>query len=316
MSFLAFHYNKNLIYAIIYWILKIINRSLMYFGWNYFKIVKKDFINRYYYIVLVNISDLLSGFLVLYIHCSLKKRKIPKTDSQAFEIFIGKVETISGEKKKIHRSLNLICKMIFIIPLDFLSRAATFIFYQLNPDATNVVISDKAQKDWVLHIDIIARYIFSIFILKKKMFKHHKLAIFIISIGFIILIPTDVISIYYYSPQLDILLTYVYIGILSFRAFLFPLEDTIIKKMFMDDYIIPENFMFLRGIGECLLFMISTPLLYFFVWSNSSDNFEFNDNLVRLVEYFLYFIIFYKIIFIIKSNLLFFFSICIISCNI
>ena len=140
----------------------------MYFGWNYFKIVKKDFINRYYYIVLVNISDLLSGFLVLYIHCSLKKRKVPKTDSQAFEIFIGKVETISGEKKKIHRSLNLICKMIFIIPLDFLSRAATFIFYQLNPDATNVVVSDKAQKDWVLHIDIIARYIFSIFILKKK----------------------------------------------------------------------------------------------------------------------------------------------------
>ena len=168
MSFLAFHYNKNLIYAIIYWILEIINRSLMYFGWNYFKIVKKDFINRYYYIVLVNISDLLSGFLVLYIHCSLKKRKIPKTDSQAFEIFIGKVETISGEKKEIHRSLNLICKMIFIVPLDFLSRAATFIFYQLNPDATNVVVSDKAQKDWVLHIDIIARYIFSIFILKKK----------------------------------------------------------------------------------------------------------------------------------------------------
>ena len=56
MSIIAFNYNKNLIYAIIYWALEIIIRSFIYFEWDYFQIVKNsDAINEYIYMILLNI---------------------------------------------------------------------------------------------------------------------------------------------------------------------------------------------------------------------------------------------------------------------
>ena len=80
MSFITFNYNKNLIYAIIYWALEIITRSLRYFGWEkYYNIVENDAINEYIYVILLNISDLLSGFLVLYINYSSKKKNVAKS---------------------------------------------------------------------------------------------------------------------------------------------------------------------------------------------------------------------------------------------
>ena len=77
MSFISFNYNKNLIYAIIYWALEILTRSFMYLSWDqFYNIVSNDAINEYIYIILLNIADLLAGFLVLYINCSLKKKGI------------------------------------------------------------------------------------------------------------------------------------------------------------------------------------------------------------------------------------------------
>lgn len=76
MAFITFKYNKNLIYAFIYWPIEIITRIFMHFEWaNFFEMVNKDNINEYIYLILLNISDLLAGFLVLYIKHSLKKKK-------------------------------------------------------------------------------------------------------------------------------------------------------------------------------------------------------------------------------------------------
>ena len=47
MSFITFNYNKNLIYAIIYWALEIVYRAFMYLQWNYFSILKRDSTNEY-----------------------------------------------------------------------------------------------------------------------------------------------------------------------------------------------------------------------------------------------------------------------------
>ena len=300
MSFISFNYNKNLIYAIIYWALEIITRSVMYFKWEYSKIVEKDTINEYFFVLIYNISDLLAGFLVLYINCSLKKKKKSTIEPQKNELLFGNIEIISRGEKKVHHSKNFIYKIILICLLDYISRSNFFIFYQLNPEATHENVSQKAQKDIIVNLDIIARYIFSILILKTKVFKHHKLSIIIISVGFFILIPTDIISIKYFSPQINERLSYIYIGIMSLRAISFPFEDIIVKKVFTDDYIIPEFFMFLRGIGELILILIITPIFYFFIWKNEHNNFVFKNDLINVILM----IIFYILSSLIKAYLL------------
>ena len=167
--------------------------------------------------------------------------------------------------------------MALICSLDYIDRLASFIFYQTNKGAKHENIYHKAQTDIITHLDILFRYIFSIFFLKTKIFKHHKFSIAIICIAFIISIPTDIISIHYFPIEnhIDINLTYIYIAVFSIRGIFFPLEDTIVKKVFIEDYILPEHFMFFRGIGDFIIIILVTPILYFSLYAENV--FSFGD---------------------------------------
>ena len=75
MSILSFNWDKHFIYAIIYWILEIGVRLVMYLKWKeYFKMSESEVQNEYIYIILLTIADLFAIFLVLYIKYSLKKK--------------------------------------------------------------------------------------------------------------------------------------------------------------------------------------------------------------------------------------------------
>ena len=78
MSLITWNFDKNLIYVIIYWILEIsyiITRSIES---NFFEITKYKILNEYIKVILYNIADLLSGFLVLYSKCASKSKKMKK----------------------------------------------------------------------------------------------------------------------------------------------------------------------------------------------------------------------------------------------
>ena len=122
-----------------------------------------------------------------------------------------------------------------------------------NPDATYENISHKFQKDMINHLDILFRYVFSCTILKFRPHKHQIIAIFSIFIIFIFLSVFDFISMNDYSLK--------YVIIFSLRGIFFPLEDTIIKLLFNEDYITPESIMFKRGFGEFFIILISTSIL-------------------------------------------------------
>ena len=155
-----------------------------------------------------------------------------------------------------------------------------FIFYQTNKEANHDNVSHKVQKDIIIHLDILARYILSIIFLKTKVFKHHKLSIILITIGFIILIPIDILAVQN-SNRINAKLTYVYIGVVFYRGIFFPFEDTIVKQVYSNEYILPEYVMFLRGLGQLILIIFITPILYFFLWSNES--FDFVDNIAHII---------------------------------
>ena len=126
MSFLTFNYNKNLIYAIIYWVLEMITRTLFYMKWEWFKIAKTDNINEYFYVTMENISDLSAGFLVLYIKYSLKKKKVEETknndnnndNNDNISMSYKRIKIIEGVANIEPRSKSFIYKIIAICCLN------------------------------------------------------------------------------------------------------------------------------------------------------------------------------------------------------
>ena len=285
MAFISFNYNKNLMYAIIFWGLEIIYRCFIYFQFTNFRIVTNYAINEYIYLIIFNTSDLLAGFLALYINYSSKKKKIHNQDDDT-ESSMSKITTaveFVSVKEKYFTRKSFILKMIIIIFLHYSANLSSFIFFSIFKDATYENIFHKAKADIINHFDIIIRYIFSYLLLETKMFKHHKFSIIIILIGFVILAPTDFISMYLF-PQGEInpKYTYIYIGVNLLRGVLYPLEDTFVKKIFTEDYIIPEFCMFLRGVGQLILIAIITPILYFTVWE-VNIHIEYNKGIIALV---------------------------------
>ena len=286
MAFISFNYNKNLIYAIVYWGLEIIFRSVIYFRFVNFRIVTDYAINEYIYLFISNISDLYSGFLALYIHFSSKKTTIhEQSDNDTSRSKISTIIEFVSVKEKYFTRKSFIAKMILISCLHYASHLTPFIFFSLIKEANYENIFYKANADIVNHFDIIIRYIFSYLLLETKIFKHHKFSIIIILISFAILGPTDIISMHIYpQDSIDIIYTYKYIGINLLRGVLFPLEDTFVKKIFTEDYIIPEFCMFLRGVGQFILIVIITPILYFTLWKgNIYINQEYDKGTIVLV---------------------------------
>ena len=163
--------------------------------------------------------------------------------------------------------------------MDYISRSVFYIFYLTNNEAGNDDVSHKFQKDFVNNLDILMRYIFSIIILKNKIFKHHKFAIIIILISLPFMIPIDIFHIIFFNKE-DLYLTLINIGIVSIKAFLFPLEDTIVKIVYLNYYILPEYMMLVRGLGEFLIILITTPILYF---SLGIEDIKFNFDSYKIL---------------------------------
>ena len=281
MSFLSFNWDKHFIYAIIYWVLEIFVRLFMYIRWYYFKMSKSDVQNEYIYVILLNIADLLSGFLVLYTFCAFRNTNKTKI------FHIGKTNTTGSiqliyENKEDYRSKYFFLKLLVICVLDYLSRSLYWISYAIT-GATNENVSHQLQKDVVNTFDILMRYIFSILILKSVIHKHRVLSLIIIIFGFLLLLPADFLLIIG-EPEIDMGKTLSYVGILAFRAIFIPLSDTICKQLFADNYILPQNLMFSKALLEMVIIIIITPTLFFSFGLEWEISFEV-ENIITIIIY-------------------------------
>ena len=247
MSLLSFNWDKHFIYAIIYWILEICVRLVMYLKWEeYFKVSDSDIQNEYVYVILLTIADLLAGFLVLYIKLTFKRPIKPRKS-------ISGIEYIYDNYKQNKRKY-IINKMIIICCLNYLSRSLYWISYAIT-GANNNEVSHQLQKDVVNTIDIFMRCIFSIFILHIVIHRHRIVSMGGIIVGFFILLPADFVLLSRDETK-RLGMTVSYVAILALRGLSVPFEDTLIKKLYTENYVLPEKFMLLRGIAVSLLIII------------------------------------------------------------
>ena len=256
MSLITWNFDKNFIYVIIYWVLEIILRIGIYMKPDVYKMAK-DYVHNEYIIVMLNIiSYLFAGFFVLYIKCASKSKKINnkalKTQSQS-ELIYTKLDKL----KK-----NFYLKFIIIVVLDYISRSRAWISYAITK-AISEEIFHSFKNNIKITLDIIMRYIFSIFILKIIVYKHRIFSMITIGIGFALLIINDILLMFYGSDKYDIGKTLIFTGISSIIGLTYPLEDTFVKQIFLEDYLNPAKFQFYRGIAESILIAVITPILFF-----------------------------------------------------
>ena len=221
MSIISFNWDKHFLYAIIYWVLEICIRLVMYERWDLFSMSNSDVQNEYIYVVLLTISDLFAAFLVLYIKCSFKKEqnKFKKADTDVELIY-------DSSANEINKSKNLIIRMVIVSASTYFSRSLYWISYGIT-GAENNKVSHQLQKDVVNTLDIIMRYIFSVFILKVIVYKHRIFSMVTINIGLVILIINDIILMSLdTSMKYDIGKTLFFTTIASISGFTYPLEDT------------------------------------------------------------------------------------------
>ena len=266
MSFLSLNCDKILIYVLIYWILDITFSLLIRLHPEFFQLIEQDAQTEYLLVILSCIGDLLAGFLVLYIRKKSKRKKIKtEEDDENKDTDENKNYELIYEKAELKPKKYYWIKIIIIGVLEYIGRSLDWINYSIFSyiDFDINKVSHFLEKNMINIIDIIFRYILSIFILRLTIYKHGKLSIIMISIGLIILLVTDLFLINYTNRKKSITSTIYYSMLSLIRGISFPFEDIIIKKLFLEDNIFPETLQFLRGIIVLIIIIILTPILYF-----------------------------------------------------
>ena len=253
MELFTWNFNKNFIFVIVYWVLEIAVIILLDQLGEKFTMTNDMVIDEYISVILINIADLLAIFLILYSKCATKSNKIETkgTKTQSKLIYTNP----DKPNKKFY------IKLIIVAILDYISRSSSWMSYAITK-VESKKISYTLQKNIKITLDIIMRYIFSVFILKIAVYKHSIFSMITIGIGLAIFIINDILLIIFGSNY-ELSKTFIFAAIASISGFTYPIEDTLIKQIFSEEYLFPANFQFYRGITELILIAVITPILFF-----------------------------------------------------
>ena len=287
MSFLSLNCDKQFLYVIVYWVLEITFILIKRFEPDYFVVFEDSAKNEYILAFFATLSDLLSIILIIYTKITSKSNRIIE-DKEG-----GRENEIKGKNTLIYVGLkpilkkNFIKKAILLSFNSFISRSFNWLSYAIY-SLTNYEVKKIATycgNDFVVTIDIIMRYIFSLFILKTVIYRHNFFSIIMIGTGAIILLISDFLVVQY-SPISKLMgPTMIYCSIIVLRGISIPLEHMLVKQIFENNHIFPAAMQFIRGSMELIIMIIITPILYFSFCLNTDLN-PRNDTSVIVVTIF------------------------------
>ena len=285
MSTISCAFFKGYYYFISYWIIDFLNliekdyfeshytydNSLSYNNNTNNTNTEGDYINNgreidVLYIGLFSIGDMLAGFLVAYtfirMNC-LKKRE----EESSKEITKPNYELIYNDPSLVKNKYPLI---LLISVLDILGRAYELLYFLF----FNLYRIDLLKTFWVVSIDILSRILFSYFILKSQLYKHHIISIIILLIGFLI-------NSYFGILGLDSKNDWVFLLFMILSRILFALEDTINKILLTNKLLLAHYLMFLRG----SLSFIIISFLFLVLSLTSSIDIDYYNNIIQSSDF-------------------------------
>ena len=261
MKLISCIFYKGYFYFIAYWLSEVI-RSVIGITLNN----KKQYSLQYYSegfpleeelfkLILLNIADLLTGFLVLYTNIIMKSLKTKKKNELPKKI--EKLEPSLIYNTLSYKSNNSGIWLIILISILDFGASSVYLFSTL----PKIERLKPRQIDWMLSIDIIARTLLSIFLLKIQVRKHHKFSIILCMIGFILMSISDIMSIIKGNMKTKDVI--IFIAIIFPKVILFPLEDVFNKIILFNEFFLPHSLIFWRGVTQFSFFLLIMPILFF-----------------------------------------------------
>ena len=258
MRFISFTFSKAYIYFIIYWIIDILNSIEIKFFSKYSQYneeYQKEFLLLY--LVCLNIGESLSGILVLITKLKMNYLKeIGEENTMKPENSLKSLKLIYNDLSKRKNKYILI---VFMSIFDFLGRAIELL-YLLFFD--KLYLEQKHIK-WLISFDIFSRIIFCRIVLNHQIYRHHKYAILLCSIGFFIMAFFSLRSIIFdEGGKYNNLKGWVYIIFLIVQKIFFSSGDTISKILLTNKFLLPHYLMFYKSLIVYIIFIILIPTLF------------------------------------------------------
>ena len=235
-------------------------------------------------------SDLLFGiFHFIYFirnKDDYKRRKQFKYNKNSIKInFI-----FNDESRRTPR----IFKIILIISLvDFICQLLLPLKYlfEFNMDKL-ILITNPFHFNSLLVIDIISRYLFSLWILRTYFYAHHYFSFLLNFIALLALMVVDFIfkfSLNSNNPYNEY--NPLYIIVIALQYILYSLEDIMNKVALRTLYILPTTLIFYKGLFELIILLPIISLIFFLLIKLYDFSFVTEEwNILDLVLYFIAFI--------------------------
>ena len=250
MSLISISFYKTYYYFVIVLVFDLLNKLIKDYFDTIYSPSEDIKIIELFNLICYNISDLLSGFLVLYTYISsrsVKEEKIIKKKSKNIIQYELIYNDISIRKNKYY--------FIFLISfLDFIGSFSDFIFYLI----LNINRIRDGEITWLISIDILSRIIFSNLILKSKIYSHHILSIILTIFG----LCSMSVSAFILINDIE-LSNWPYFISLGFKFIILSLEDVINKLLLTNEFLLPQSLMFLRGSFNFFIFVVFILFIYF-----------------------------------------------------
>ena len=273
MAFVSFSLYKAYYLFIFIWAFDIVNFNIkaifdrIYSNRDHFDLMF-EFINT----ICFDIADLLAGFLYLYTCITTRTKKEKQEEEEKNEI--KKKNSESGNSiEYIYNDLsvqkNKISLIVLVSILYYLGNSVDFYYY--------LIIDKKRMRNgeisWLISIDIISRCIFSHYLLKSKIYKHHKMSLILIVLSLCIMSAIAFIALDEVDSQ-----RWPYFLFLPIKFIILPLEDVINKILLTEKFMLAHTLVFFRGIGVMFIYIILIPIFYF------TNTFEFELNVLNETE--------------------------------
>ena len=273
MAFVSFSLYKAYYLFILIWAFDIANLHIkevfdrIYSDRDHFDLMF-EFINT----ICFDIADLLAGFLYIYTCITTKTKKEKQREEEKNEI--QKKNSESGNSiEYIYNDLsikkNKISLIVLVSILHYLGNSVDFYYF--------LIVDKKRMRNgeisWLISIDILSRFIFSHYLLKSKIYKHHKMSLILIILSLCIMSTSAFIALDEVDSQ-----RWPYFLFLPIKFIILPLEDVFNKILLTEKFMLAHILMFFRGIGVMIIFIILIPIFYF------TNTFEFELKVLNDTE--------------------------------
>ena len=155
-----------------------------------------------------------------------------------------------------------------------------------------ILITNPFHFNSLLVIDIISRYLFSLWILRTYFYAHHYFSFLLNFIALLALMVVD----FKFKFSLDLNNPYggynpLYIFVIALQYILYSLEDIMNKVALRTLYILPTTLIFYKGVFELIILLPIISLIFFFLIKLYDFSFVTEEwNILDLVLYFITFI--------------------------